>query len=97
MKSFRKVTLKVHDIADPIVIEDYVDANGKFVPIGTQAMAMLDKKETLHYKDSEGVETFIPYHAIEEVLTVIEEKEYTNPEDEFCIGGAVTPTASIQS
>lgn len=65
-------------------IADYVDNDGKFIALGTQAMAMLERHEAIHYVDANGVETIIPYHAIVEVNVAKESDDYTEPEDAYC-------------
>lgn len=65
-------------------IADYVDNDGKFIALGTQAMAMLERHEAIHYVDANGVETIIPYHAIVEVNVAKESDDYTKPEDAYC-------------
>lgn len=81
MKPFVTVTLKLHDIADPIEIADYV-ADGRFVPLGTEALSAINACKAIHYK--KDAEVIIPYHAIEEVNITKESKAYEKPADAFC-------------
>lgn len=79
-----KLTVLVHDISDSVSIEDYIDDNGKYINIGTQALAALKACKAIHFKDSEGQEIFIPYHAVVGYSFEREDAEYTAPEDDFC-------------
>ena len=81
---FTTLTLTLHNIDDPIVIQDYVDDAGKFVAIGTHATAAYLRGEQIHYKDADGYEIIIPYEAIVASSITREEDEYTKPEDAFC-------------
>ena len=83
MKPYVTVTLTLHGGTEK-VITDYVDNNGRFVAIGTQAAAMLDRHEAIHYVDANGVETIIPYHAIVAVNITKESDDYTELDDEYC-------------
>ena len=84
MKPYVKVTLTLHGGTEK-VITDYVDNSGRFIAIGTQAAAMLDRHKAIHYVDANGVETIIPYHAIVAVNITKESDDYTKPEDAFCV------------
>lgn len=73
----------------PWVIEDYIDEEtGEYVSIGTQAAAMLDRHEDIHYMEHGGVgetwETIIPYHAIMRAVVAKTPAEYVKPEDSYC-------------
>lgn len=69
-------------------LNDYVDENGKYVALGTEAAAMLNRHEAIHYVDprngSEPVEMFIPYHAIVRSMITKSPAEYNEPEDSYC-------------
>lgn len=83
-KPYVTVELILHGEDTPVTITDYVDNSGRFVAIGTQAAAMLERHEAIHYVDAEGVETIIPYHAIVAVNITKESDDYTKPDDEYC-------------
>lgn len=95
-RAFITVTLTLHD-GDPIEVADYVDDNGKFVNIGYQAEKCIARREAVQFVDAEGVETFIPFHAIIGVQISREVKEVPDAEDKFCVSGAsdCDPTSSI--
>ena len=84
MKPFVTVHLYIHGNDTPLDVSDYVDDSGKFVPLGTQVLSMLEKHDLVHFKDSEGVETIIPYHAVVAYAVEKASDEYTALEDEFC-------------
>lgn len=77
------VLIFVHDLT-PFTVSDYVDDNGKFVPIGAQVAGAIARREAVHYVSEDGVETIIPFHAITGVNIEKGEHEYTKPEDDFC-------------
>lgn len=85
-KPFVTVTLKLHD-GTPMVIQDEVDANGKFIPRGTQAAAALARREQIYYAGSYNgadYEAIIPFHGIVSASIAKEQGEYTPAEDDFC-------------
>ena len=81
-------------------LNDYVDENGKYVALGTEAAAMLNRHEAIHYVDprngSEPVEMLIPYHAIVRSMITKSPAEYNEPEDSYCqpVGSPFAPTGS---
>lgn len=81
---FTTVTLILHGLDDSISISDYVDDDGKFVNLGVQTAAAIDRKEAVHYVDPENGEIIIPYHAIVGISIAKETQEYTKPDDEYC-------------
>lgn len=83
MKPFVTVTMTLHGEVEKEV-SDYVDNGGKFVPLGTEVLAMLERHEVVHYKDESGVETIIPFDSVMTYNTTKESQEYTKPEDAFC-------------
>ena len=83
MKPFVTVSLLLHGNTE-VEIADYVDNNGKFVNIGTQAAAAIDRGDNIHYVTAEGVDTFIPFHAIDAVNFAKESDDFTPAEDAFC-------------
>lgn len=89
-RAFITVTLTLHD-GDPIEVADYVDDNGKFVNIGYKAEKCVARREAVQFVDADGVETFIPFHAIIGVQIGREVKEVPDAEDKFCVSG-VTPS-----
>lgn len=82
--TFTTVLLMLHDLDDSISISDYVDDDGRFVNLGVQAAAAIERKDAVHYVDPENGEIIIPYHAIVGVSITTEPGEYTKPDDEFC-------------
>lgn len=84
-KPYVTVSLLLHGQDSPVDIADYVDNAGRFVALGTQAMAMLGRHETLHYIDAEGVETIIPYHAVVAYTVSKTSDDYTKLDDEYCV------------
>lgn len=90
--TFTTITLWLHDGDEPKTIADYVDGNGKFVNIGVIAYSALTKHEAIHFKDENGAEVFIPYHAVLAWTVAKAEGEYTKPEDDFCKEVVCQPT-----
>ena len=84
-KPFVSVSFLMHGFEDtPFEVSDYVDDNDRFINIGTQVAAELARHDAVHFADSEGVEYYIPYHAISFVYPAKENGEYPVPEDAFC-------------
>ena len=83
-KPFVEVKLEIHEPGGSKTLKDYVDSNGRFVPLGDQVVSMLEKHEKLHYMKND-TETFIPYHAVESYTITKSTDEYTSPEDAFCV------------
>ena len=100
-KPFVTVTLTLHGSDEAVEITDYVGDDDRFVPIGTQAAAALEKRAQIHFVDAEGYEIIIPFHAIVASNVTKETGEFTPLEDEFCTAdmpvdrGAVVGTAIV--
>lgn len=106
-KPFVTVTLGIHDAEETIEIKDYIDANGKFVNIGTQAAAAINRRVAIHYVNADGQEIVIPFHAITSVKFAKEQGTYTPAEDAFCkpvsggdgdtavVGNAIVGTSTV--
>ena len=82
-KPFVTVTLKIHG-GTTETIADYLDDDDKFVNLGTQAAAAIQRREAIHYVTQAGVETLIPFHAIDGITITRADGEYTKPADDFC-------------
>ncbi len=87
-KPYVTVELVLHGVDSTVTIADYVDDNGRFVPLGTQAAAMLGRHDLVHFVDSNGVEVIIPYHAVVSYMVSKQTDDYTELEDEYCIADA---------
>lgn len=85
-KPFVTVSLELHmENGEPLEIADYVDDNGRFVPIGTQAAKALEMREQIHTVLSDGTEVIVPFHSIVASAVTKSEEEYTPAEDTFCV------------
>lgn len=84
MRPFVTVSLILHNADTSFEIADYVDDNGKFVNIGTQAANAIEKREQIHFVDAEGNEIMVPFHAIEVLNITKESGEFTPAADEYC-------------
>ena len=83
-KPFVTVYLYLHDRGeDTTGIADYIDDNGKFINIGTQTAAMIERREAVHFQEGDD-EIIIPFHAISGVVITKADDEYTKPDDDFC-------------
>lgn len=87
-KPFVEVALMLHGVNGSFSFADYLNDNGEFINIGTQAAAAIARREAIHLYDENqgdnGAEVVIPFHAISIALTSKESGEYTKPEDDFC-------------
>lgn len=75
--------LRLHGVENLIRIMDYI-SDGRYVPLGAQAAAMVSRHEAVHYMSQEGKEVIIPYHAIIAVAHQKYPEDWTPPEDAFC-------------
>lgn len=83
---FTALVLTLHDIGT-YLIGDYTSdgtANGRFVNDGVRAYSALKKHEAIHYKNADGEEIFIPYHAVSTWRVDTVSGELVKPEDSFC-------------
>ena len=95
MKPFVTVSLRIHGYDSPFEIADYVDGNGRFVNIGSQAVAQLERGDAVHFVAAEGTEIIIPYHAIVAYSVTKEEGEFTPAEDAFCKSAEQGTTTAV--
>lgn len=84
-KPYVTVSLMLHGTDSELEITDYVDNNGRFVPIGTQAAKAIEDRSQIHFVDAEGVEVIIPFHAIVEISITKESDAYTPLDNDYCI------------
>ena len=83
-KPFVTTNLLLHGDELQMGFQDFVDLDGAFHPIGTQAAMAVEAREQIHvmYNDTEYI---IPFHAIVAVYISKESDEYTPAEDTFCV------------
>ena len=85
-KPFVNVLVVLHGDVE-FNIYDYVDENGKYIAVGTEAAAMLDRHEDIHYMNLDEepkTEYILPYHAIIRSKVSKEPAKYEKPEDSYC-------------
>lgn len=93
-KPFVEVKLEIHEPGGSKTLKDYVDSNGRFVPLGDQVVSMLEKHEKLHYMKND-TETFIPYHAVMEYDVMKEVVPFPDVADDFCDTGETVAERTI--
>ena len=93
MKPFVTVSIVIHGSDTPLEITDYVDDNGRFVNIGSQAASAIERRDAIHFVDADGHENIVPFHAIVASTITKEEGEFTPAEDGFCIDDVVNNTS----
>ena len=78
-KYLTTTTVTVHGVDTPVEFADTATYNG-----GSAVAAMVKQGKDIYVKDSEGVETIIPWHAV--MMATIEHSTSTaeDPVDAFC-------------
>lgn len=78
-KYLTTTTIYVHGNDTPVELEDTTTYAG-----GSAAAAMIKTRRDVHVKDGDGVEIYIPFHAIMTATFEHSTETVEDPEDAFC-------------